>query len=143
MPAWITSLLRDDVSVPIPSVGSRMITSRPAIASARATARPTTPAPATTQSTSSTVESPHRPGGHRVRLGTERSPDMLTLKAGASSIVVAPEFGAGLTGWMIGGTPMLRRALPQAAVIGDRHALGCFPLVPYGNRIGFGRFRWM
>jgi aldose 1-epimerase len=68
---------------------------------------------------------------------------MLTLNAGASSIVVAPEFGAALTGWMIGRTPMLRRALPQATVGGDRHAMGCFPLLPYGNRIGQCRFRWL
>src|SRR5450755_2792888 len=51
MPAWITSLLRDEVTVPIPSAASRMITSRPACASRRATARPITPAPITTHST--------------------------------------------------------------------------------------------
>src|SRR5712672_3188606 len=51
MPAWITSLLREDVTVPIPSAASRMITSRPACASRRATARPITPAPITTHST--------------------------------------------------------------------------------------------
>jgi aldose 1-epimerase len=67
---------------------------------------------------------------------------MLTLASGASSVVVAPEYGAGLIGWMAGRTSMLRRALPQAAVAGDPHAMGCFPLLPYGNRIGRGRFRW-
>jgi aldose 1-epimerase len=67
---------------------------------------------------------------------------MLTLKSGASSLVVAPEYGAGVIGWMIGATPMLRRALPQAAVGGDPHAMGCFPLLPYGNRIAAGQFRW-
>jgi aldose 1-epimerase len=67
---------------------------------------------------------------------------MLSLNAGASSIVVVPEFGAGLTGWIVGRTSMLRRALPQATVGGDRHGLGCFPLLPYGNRIGHARFRW-
>src|SRR5476651_2518972 len=51
MPAWMTSELRELVPVPIPSADSRMMTSRPARASARATARPTTPAPITTQST--------------------------------------------------------------------------------------------
>src|SRR5450759_3623256 len=51
MPAWITSLLRDEVTVPIASAASRMITSRPACASRRATARPITPAPITTHST--------------------------------------------------------------------------------------------
>lgn len=67
---------------------------------------------------------------------------MLTLVSGASSLVVAPEFSAAVTGWMLGGTALLRRALPQATVGGDRHAMGCFPLLPYGNRIGHGRFRW-
>src|ERR1700690_4392253 len=51
MPAWITSLLRDEVTVPTLSAASRMTTSRPACASRRATARPTTPAPITTHST--------------------------------------------------------------------------------------------
>ena len=68
---------------------------------------------------------------------------MLTLALGASSIVVDPEHGASLTGWMIGRTPILRRALPQSAVDGGPHALGCFPLLPYGNRIGFRRFQWL
>lgn len=67
---------------------------------------------------------------------------MLTLRSGASSVVVAPEHGAGLTGWLLGATPILRRALPQAVVAGDPHAMGCFPLLPYGNRLGHGRFHW-
>jgi aldose 1-epimerase len=57
---------------------------------------------------------------------------MLTLTSRASSIVVAPEYGAGLSGWMLGGTPILR----------DPHAMGCFPLLPYGNRIAQRRFHW-
>ena len=67
---------------------------------------------------------------------------MLTLKHGASSIVVAPEHGAGLIGWMLGRTPLLRRGLPQAAVDGNPPTMGCFPLLPYCNRIGQGRFTW-
>jgi hypothetical protein len=51
MPAWITSELRDEVTVPIASAASRTITSRPAWARRRATARPITPAPITTHST--------------------------------------------------------------------------------------------
>src|SRR5688572_30443768 len=54
MPAWMTSELRELVWVPIASSASRITTSRPAIASARATARPTTPAPTTTASSFST-----------------------------------------------------------------------------------------
>ena len=53
MPAWITSLLRELVPVPIAPSASSTITSRPASASARAHASPTTPAPTTTQSTRS------------------------------------------------------------------------------------------
>jgi aldose 1-epimerase len=67
---------------------------------------------------------------------------MLTLASGGSSVVVVPEHGAGLTGWMLGRTPILRRALPQASVGGDPHAMGCYPLLPYGNRIGQSRFHW-
>ena len=64
-----------------------------------------------------------------------------TLAGHASSIVVAPEHGAGLIGWMLGRTPILRRALPQACA-GDPHAMACFPLLPYANRLGHRRFHW-
>jgi len=43
----MTSLLREDIPVPMPPVASATITSWPAIAKARATARPTAPAPTT------------------------------------------------------------------------------------------------
>src|SRR3954447_8734945 len=155
MPAWMTSLLREEVSVPIPSAASRMITSRPACARARATARPTTPAPTTTQSTSSTPwtslrklgTAPFRKSFRRraagLSLRRNRSPYMLTLRAGSNAIVVAPESGAGVVGWPHGGTAMLRRAVPGAMVAGDPNVMGWFPLVPYANRIAGGRFVWL
>ncbi len=52
MPEWMTSLLRDEVSEPIPSAASRTITERPVAASARAIASPMTPAPITIASIS-------------------------------------------------------------------------------------------
>ena len=67
---------------------------------------------------------------------------MLTLTSGDLSLVIAPEYGAGLIGWTRGRTPILRRALPQAVHDGDTHAMACFPLVPYCNRIGNARFTW-
>jgi aldose 1-epimerase len=67
---------------------------------------------------------------------------MLTLTAGRSSIVVAPEHGAGITGWMLGETPLTRRALPQASLDGDPQAMAIFPLLPYCNRMGHARFTW-
>ncbi|HVY16852.1 MAG TPA: aldose 1-epimerase [Rhodopila sp.] len=66
---------------------------------------------------------------------------MLTLNQGMSSMVVAPEYGGGVLGWLRGEVAIFRRALPQA-VMRDRHALACFPLVPYANRIANGRFTW-
>src|SRR6478609_1776090 len=81
MPAWITSELRELVCVPIASSPSRITTSRPARASSRATARPTTPAPITTASSFSTAkqdlehggaDAGHgRGGGHRLRRAVE------------------------------------------------------------------------
>ena len=67
---------------------------------------------------------------------------MLTLTAGESSIVVAPEIGAGITGWMLGRTALTRRALPEATAGGDSHAMALFPLLPYCNRIASARFAW-
>ena len=43
MPAWITSLLREEVSVPIASAASSTITSRPACASAARHGEPDDP----------------------------------------------------------------------------------------------------
>jgi hypothetical protein len=51
MPAWMTSLLRELVPLPMVVCDSTMTTSCPAIANARALASPITPAPTTTQST--------------------------------------------------------------------------------------------
>ncbi len=58
MPAWMTSELRELVPVPMASVASATSTSRPVRASARAIARPTTPAPMTTQSISALMGYP-------------------------------------------------------------------------------------
>src|SRR5690242_2212815 len=52
MPAWITSELREEVAVPMPSAASRTSVSRPERANAAATASPTAPAPMTTTSVS-------------------------------------------------------------------------------------------
>src|SRR3954467_4993981 len=55
MPAWMTSLLRLEVSEPIQRSFSATTTSPPLRARARATARPITPAPTTRQSVVSTA----------------------------------------------------------------------------------------
>src|SRR6187455_468659 len=83
MPAWITSESRELVCVPMASSASRMTTSRPDWARARATARPTTPPPTTTASSFSTQQKPFQGEGrdtrergdarHRPRAAVERS----------------------------------------------------------------------
>ena len=67
---------------------------------------------------------------------------MLTLRSGESSLVLAPEFGGAIVGWMFGTMPLLRRPEPDAVVSGNVRGLACFPLVPFSNRIAHGRFRW-
>src|SRR4051794_10292140 len=63
MPAWITSLLRDEMPVPMASAASATTTSCPACAAARATARPITPAPTTRTCISRAQKSEGRPLG--------------------------------------------------------------------------------
>src|SRR3954468_3256244 len=72
MPAWITSELRELVWVPIASSASRITTSRPAIASSRAMARPTTPAPMTMASSLSTRQHPFERDRRHAREGRDR-----------------------------------------------------------------------
>src|SRR3954451_8841995 len=73
----MTSLLREEVSKPICQAWSSTITSRPASASARATASPTTPAPTTMHSmsfmaASLTLFALFRPGRTGVEEGDRR-----------------------------------------------------------------------
>lgn len=67
---------------------------------------------------------------------------MLRLQAGQSSVVVAPEIGGALVGWQFGALPVLRRAVPEALLHHQVRGLAGFPLVPFGNRIAYGRFQW-
>ncbi len=56
---------------------------------------------------------------------------MINLRAGQSSLQLAPEHGGAIFDWRFAHRPVLK------AVRG----VGCFPLVPYANRIAFGKFR--
>lgn len=53
-----------------------------------------------------------------------------------------PRSGGAILGWRDGTTDLLRHASPGAALHGDVRAAGCFPLLPYANRIAQGRFAW-
>jgi aldose 1-epimerase len=67
---------------------------------------------------------------------------MLSWQSGECSLVLAPEIGGVIIGWSFGAAPLLRRPDPDAIMHGNARGLGCFPLVPFSNRIANGRFRW-
>jgi aldose 1-epimerase len=68
---------------------------------------------------------------------------MLRLERGADSLVILPEAGGCILGWTRDGVDLLRHPSPEAVIEMRPGAMGCFPLVPYCNRIGFRRFTWM
>lgn len=66
----------------------------------------------------------------------------MTLRVGEAVCEICPDVGGSIARWAIGGQEMFRRS--NAEAINDRQPLGMasFPLVPYSNRIGLGRFDW-
>src|SRR4051812_32362782 len=79
----MTSLLRELVCVPIATSDSRTITSRPASASARAHASPTTPAPMTTESTCSIVPRAYWPAAPASTPLRAQAPEKLRERRGS------------------------------------------------------------
>jgi aldose 1-epimerase len=68
--------------------------------------------------------------------------EIVTLAQGANRCDVLPALGGSIAAWSVQGQEMLRTA--SAASIADRdpYGMASFPLVPYSNRIGGGRFEW-
>lgn len=64
--------------------------------------------------------------------------DRLTLRAGALSLDLAPAIGGSIARFRLGDQELLRPAAEGASDAGD---MGCFPLVPFSNRIRGGRFQ--
>ena len=67
---------------------------------------------------------------------------MITLRAGDSSVVIAPEIGGAMVGWLLGDRHVLRGPDPEALLRRQVRGLSGFPLVPFSNRIAYGRFTW-
>jgi aldose 1-epimerase len=67
---------------------------------------------------------------------------MLTLSCGDDPLILAPEHGGAIVGWTRRGTHMFRHPSPEAVLLGHVGAMGCFPLVPFCNRIAWRRFSW-
>ena len=58
---------------------------------------------------------------------------MLNLRSGHSSLQLAPEHGGAIVDWRFAHKPVLKPV----------RGVGCFPLVPYANRIANGKFKWL
>jgi aldose 1-epimerase len=62
------------------------------------------------------------------------------LHAGALRLGLRPDLGGSIAGLWHGQSPILRATEP--ALLASARVSGCFPLVPYSNRLGYRRFRW-
>ena len=62
------------------------------------------------------------------------------LHAGALRLAVRADLGGAIAGLWHRDTPILRSSEP--AVLPGARESGCFPLVPYSNRLGYRHFRW-
>ena len=65
---------------------------------------------------------------------------MLELVAGSLRCELVPELGGCLAGLWCDGQPVLR-SMP-ASELQSARASGCYPLVPFSNRIGHARLQW-
>ena len=65
---------------------------------------------------------------------------MLILQDALSHLEICPELGGAIANWRLRGSglPLLRHSDAAALAAGTPRRLGCFPLVPWSNRIGGG-----
>jgi aldose 1-epimerase len=68
------------------------------------------------------------------------TPQDVELRRGALRLALRPDLGGCVAGFWHDGRPVLRSVEPRD-LAGPRPS-GCFPLVPYSNRIAHGRFEW-
>jgi len=69
-----------------------------------------------------------------------KDPTRVELRAGEMRLALRPDLGGSIAGLWLGSLPVLRSVEP-GELAGPRQS-GCFPLVPYSNRLGYRRFRW-
>ena len=66
--------------------------------------------------------------------------DFVELRAGALRLALRPDLGGSIAGLWHDTLPVLRSTEP--AELTRARLSGCFPLLPYSNRLGYRRFRW-
>jgi aldose 1-epimerase len=70
----------------------------------------------------------------------EPTPSSFELRAGALRLALRPDLGGCIAGLWHHHTPILRSTEPGG--LEASRPSGCYPLVPYSNRLGYRRFRW-
>lgn len=76
-------------------------------------------------------------------MGNSQNSRVVTeLRAGDAVCAICPEIGGSIARWAIGEQEMFRRAADEIDAMPPALGMASFPLVPYSNRIGFGRFNW-
>ena len=65
----------------------------------------------------------------------------LELRAGDLRLALRPDLGGSIAGLWQGSLPIVRSS--EAADLTTARSSGCYPLVPYSNRLGYRRFRWL
>lgn len=68
--------------------------------------------------------------------------ETLSLTRGAARCDILPHVGGSIGSWSVSGQEMLRTAREPGIAARDPYTTAGFPLVPYSNRIGQGRFEW-
>jgi aldose 1-epimerase len=64
----------------------------------------------------------------------------IALDCGRWNAQIAPEIGGAVLSLSLDGAPVLRPTPPDAILARDVRRTACYPLAPYANRIGAGRF---
>ena len=65
---------------------------------------------------------------------------MLELTAGGARLLLCPAIGGSIGSWSRNGTDILRPSTAEALAGINARMLSCFPLIPFSNRIAWGRF---
>jgi aldose 1-epimerase len=68
--------------------------------------------------------------------------DTISISDQESHCVISPQQGGSIISWTVDGQEMMRKSDEVAIASNDPLQLASFPLVPYSNRIGHGRFEW-
>ncbi len=67
---------------------------------------------------------------------------MVTLTAGALTVTLAPETGGAIASFTHDGRAIFRPVTDPNLLAQADHAMAAYPLVPFSNRVGYGRFTW-